>query len=50
MFVRNTVSLAMARLNMILAPKAHQPQDNIDIDTHTDHITTTRMVSHFVLA
>ena len=32
MYVRNTVSLAMARLNMILAPKVHQPQDNINID------------------
>ena len=32
MFVRNTVSLAMARINMIMAPKVHQPQDNINID------------------
>ena len=32
MYVRNTVSLAMARLNMILTPKVHHPQDNINID------------------
>ena len=32
MYVSNTVSLAMARLNMFLAPKVHQPQDNINID------------------
>ena len=32
MFVRNTVSLAMARLNMILAPEVHHPQENINID------------------
>ena len=32
MFARNSVSLAMARLNMILAPEVHQPQDNINID------------------
>ena len=32
MYVRNTVSLAMARLNMILAPEVHHPQENINID------------------
>ena len=32
MYVSNTVSLAMARLNMFLAPKVHHPQDNINID------------------
>ena len=28
-YVRNTVSLAMARLNMNLAPEVHQPQENL---------------------
>ena len=32
LFVSNTVSLAMARLNMFLAPEVHQPQENINID------------------
>ena len=30
-YARNSVSLAMARLNMIIAPKNHQPQDNLNI-------------------
>ena len=30
-FARNSVSLAMARLNMILSPELHQPQDNLNI-------------------
>ena len=32
MFVRNTVSLAIARLNMILAPELHHPQKNLNIE------------------
>ena len=32
MYVSNTVSLAMARLNIFLAPKVHHPQANINID------------------
>ena len=32
MFVRSSVSLAMARVNMILSPEIHQPQENINID------------------
>ena len=32
-YVRNTVSLAMARLNMNLAPEVHQPQENLVINS-----------------
>ena len=32
MYVRSSVSKAMARINMILTPEVHQPQDNINID------------------
>ena len=32
LFVRSSVSLALARVNMILTPETHQPQDNINID------------------
>ena len=31
LYTRSSVSLAMARLNMILSPELHQPQDNINI-------------------
>ena len=31
MFARNSVSLAMARINMILTPEVHTAQDNINI-------------------
>ena len=30
-YARSSVSLAMARLNMILSPELHQPQDNLNI-------------------
>ena len=33
MFARSTVSLAMARINKILTPEVHQPQENINIDS-----------------
>ena len=32
MYVRSTVWLAMARINKILTPKVHNPQDNLDKD------------------
>ena len=33
-YARNSVSLALARLNMIISPKNHHPQDNLN--THSD--------------
>ena len=34
-YVRSSVSKAMARINMILNPKVHQHQDNINISQHS---------------
>ena len=32
MYVRSTVWLAMARINKILTPKVHKPQDNLNVE------------------
>ena len=32
MFARNTVSIAMTRINKFLIPRVHTAQDNLDID------------------